>query len=114
MNPRFGLTMMSLSKSKPMQGSTRVRPWPIVDSQLLNFSWVRYILSSHVPIIFSSLPQTLVTMIEQVFMSASKQKAWDHFSKAQRKNLDLWKKQAQVGWTDSESHMENDRDISVF
>ena len=32
-----------------------------------------------------------------VFHAASKQKAWDHFSKAQRKNLDVWRKQAEVG-----------------
>lgn len=30
-----------------------------------------------------------------VFHAASKQKAWDHFSKAQRKNLDMWRKQAE-------------------
>ncbi|TWW55273.1 Ecto-NOX disulfide-thiol exchanger 1 [Takifugu flavidus] len=30
-----------------------------------------------------------------VGQSASKQKAWDHFSKAQRKNLDIWRKQAE-------------------
>uniref|UniRef100_A0A8C6SPL1 Ecto-NOX disulfide-thiol exchanger 2 n=1 Tax=Neogobius melanostomus TaxID=47308 RepID=A0A8C6SPL1_9GOBI len=33
--------------------------------------------------------------IVSVFQAASKQKAWDHFSKAQRKNLDVWRKQAQ-------------------
>jgi hypothetical protein len=37
-----------------------------------------------------------VEQIEQVFALASKQKVWDHFSKAQRKNLDVWRKQAQV------------------
>lgn len=30
-----------------------------------------------------------------VFKAASKQKAWDHFSKAQRKNIDIWRKQAE-------------------
>ncbi|CAB1337455.1 unnamed protein product [Coregonus sp. 'balchen'] len=35
--------------------------------------------------------------IVSVFHAASKQKAWDHFSKAQRKNLDVWRKQAEVG-----------------
>ncbi|KAI3351567.1 hypothetical protein L3Q82_020405 [Scortum barcoo] len=34
--------------------------------------------------------------IVSVFHAASKQKAWDHFSKAQRKNLDMWCKQAEV------------------
>ncbi|XP_032886393.1 ecto-NOX disulfide-thiol exchanger 2 isoform X2 [Amblyraja radiata] len=33
--------------------------------------------------------------IVSVFNSASKQKAWDHFSKAQRKNLHMWRKQAE-------------------
>ncbi|XP_010895094.1 ecto-NOX disulfide-thiol exchanger 2 isoform X2 [Esox lucius] len=33
--------------------------------------------------------------IVSVFHAASKQKAWDHFSKAQRKNLDVWRKQAE-------------------
>ncbi|XP_070769046.1 ecto-NOX disulfide-thiol exchanger 2 isoform X2 [Enoplosus armatus] len=40
----------------------------------------------------------IVTQFEQivsVFQAASKQKAWDHFSKAQRKNLDMWRKQAE-------------------
>ncbi|XP_041799804.1 ecto-NOX disulfide-thiol exchanger 2-like [Chelmon rostratus] len=33
--------------------------------------------------------------IASVFHAASKQKAWDHFSKAQRKNLDAWQKQVE-------------------
>ncbi|XP_038631601.1 ecto-NOX disulfide-thiol exchanger 2-like [Scyliorhinus canicula] len=33
--------------------------------------------------------------IVSVFQSSSKQKAWDHFSKAQRKNLHMWRKQAE-------------------
>ncbi|XP_052010790.1 ecto-NOX disulfide-thiol exchanger 2-like isoform X2 [Xyrauchen texanus] len=33
--------------------------------------------------------------IVSVFHASSKQKAWDHFSKAQRKNLDMWRKQAE-------------------
>ncbi|XP_027140042.1 ecto-NOX disulfide-thiol exchanger 2-like isoform X2 [Larimichthys crocea] len=33
--------------------------------------------------------------IVSVFHAASKQKAWDHFSKAQRKNLDTWRKQVE-------------------
>ncbi|XP_029297099.1 ecto-NOX disulfide-thiol exchanger 2 isoform X2 [Cottoperca gobio] len=33
--------------------------------------------------------------IVSVFQAASKQKAWDHFTKAQRKNLDMWRKQAE-------------------
>ncbi|XP_059823808.1 ecto-NOX disulfide-thiol exchanger 1 isoform X4 [Hypanus sabinus] len=40
----------------------------------------------------------ILTGLEQivaVFKAASKQKAWDHFSKAQRKNIDMWRKQAE-------------------
>ncbi|KAM9741659.1 ecto-NOX disulfide-thiol exchanger 2 isoform 2-T2 [Menidia menidia] len=40
----------------------------------------------------------ILTQFEQivsVFQAASKQKAWDHFSKAQRKNLDMWHKQVE-------------------
>ncbi|XP_033760867.1 ecto-NOX disulfide-thiol exchanger 2-like [Pecten maximus] len=33
--------------------------------------------------------------IERVFSSALKQRNWDHFSKAQRKNIELWHKQLQ-------------------
>ncbi|XP_058466906.1 ecto-NOX disulfide-thiol exchanger 2 [Malaya genurostris] len=32
--------------------------------------------------------------IEKVFNAASHKKVWDHFSKAQRKNIDVWKKQS--------------------
>ncbi|KAK9502701.1 hypothetical protein O3M35_011416 [Rhynocoris fuscipes] len=32
--------------------------------------------------------------IERVFMAASHKKVWDHFTKAQRKNIEMWKKQA--------------------
>uniref|UniRef100_A0A3B4WYD8 Ecto-NOX disulfide-thiol exchanger 2 n=1 Tax=Seriola lalandi dorsalis TaxID=1841481 RepID=A0A3B4WYD8_SERLL len=60
---------------------------------------------SHLPSVFLSLclwmisgpslhPAT-VEQIVSVFQAASKQKAWDHFSKAQRKNLDMWHKQAE-------------------
>ncbi|XP_033110321.1 ecto-NOX disulfide-thiol exchanger 2-like [Anneissia japonica] len=34
------------------------------------------------------------SLIESVFVSATKQRAWDHFTKPQRKNIDTWKKQA--------------------
>ncbi|GAB6023774.1 hypothetical protein CHUAL_008527 [Chamberlinius hualienensis] len=33
--------------------------------------------------------------IEKVFLAASRQKVTDHFTKGQRKNIDMWKKQAQ-------------------
>lgn len=37
-----------------------------------------------------------VGQIERVFAAASHQKVWDHFTKAQRKNISMWKKQAGV------------------
>uniref|UniRef100_A0A674A4R3 Ecto-NOX disulfide-thiol exchanger 2 n=1 Tax=Salmo trutta TaxID=8032 RepID=A0A674A4R3_SALTR len=47
---------------------------------------------------FKSALSGILAQFEQivsVFHAASKQKAWDHFSKAQRKNLDVWRKQAE-------------------
>lgn len=44
----------------------------------------------------TSLP-TKVEQITAVFTAATRQKAWDHFSKAQRKNIDIWRKQCEVG-----------------
>ncbi|XP_018015243.1 ecto-NOX disulfide-thiol exchanger 2 [Hyalella azteca] len=35
------------------------------------------------------------SQIEKVFSACSQQKVWDHFTKAQRRNIDMWKKQAQ-------------------
>ncbi|GAB0086924.1 Ecto-NOX disulfide-thiol exchanger [Sergentomyia squamirostris] len=37
---------------------------------------------------------TQFTQIKKVFNAASHKKVWDHFSKAQRKNIDVWKRQA--------------------
>ncbi|XP_060910065.1 ecto-NOX disulfide-thiol exchanger 1 isoform X1 [Labrus mixtus] len=40
----------------------------------------------------------ILTQFEQittVFTAATRQKAWDHFSKAQRKNIDMWRKQCE-------------------
>lgn len=42
-------------------------------------------------------PHSTVEQIVAVYHSASKQKAWDHFTKAQRKNISVWCKQAEVG-----------------
>ncbi|XP_069745717.1 ecto-NOX disulfide-thiol exchanger 1 [Narcine bancroftii] len=47
---------------------------------------------------FKNALSGILTGLEQivaVFKAASKQKAWDHFSKAQRKNIDVWRKQAE-------------------
>ncbi|XP_072440749.1 ecto-NOX disulfide-thiol exchanger 1 isoform X1 [Chiloscyllium punctatum] len=47
---------------------------------------------------FKNALARILTGFEQivaVFKAASKQKAWDHFSKAQRKNIDIWRKQAE-------------------
>lgn len=38
----------------------------------------------------------LVSQIERVFGAASHKKVWDHFTKAQRKNIDMWKRQSLV------------------
>ena len=40
-----------------------------------------------------------VVQIEKLFASSSHKKVWDHFTKAQRKNIELWKKSAMVGST---------------
>ncbi|MGH0133360.1 UNVERIFIED_CONTAM: hypothetical protein FKN15_061550 [Acipenser sinensis] len=40
----------------------------------------------------------ILTQFEQivaVFAAATRQRAWDHFSKAQRKNIDIWRKQCE-------------------
>ncbi|XP_059201986.1 ecto-NOX disulfide-thiol exchanger 2-like [Centropristis striata] len=47
---------------------------------------------------FKTAMATILAQFEQivsVFQAASKQKAWDHFSKAQRKNLDTWRSQVE-------------------
>ncbi|XP_029297168.1 ecto-NOX disulfide-thiol exchanger 2-like isoform X2 [Cottoperca gobio] len=47
---------------------------------------------------FKTAMVTILSQFEQivsVFQAASKQKAWDHFSKAQRKNLDVWRMQVE-------------------
>uniref|UniRef100_H3DPY9 Ecto-NOX disulfide-thiol exchanger 1 n=1 Tax=Tetraodon nigroviridis TaxID=99883 RepID=H3DPY9_TETNG len=38
---------------------------------------------------------TQLEHISSVFAASSRQKAWDHFSKAQRKNIDMWRKQCE-------------------
>uniref|UniRef100_A0A665TBN8 Ecto-NOX disulfide-thiol exchanger 1 n=1 Tax=Echeneis naucrates TaxID=173247 RepID=A0A665TBN8_ECHNA len=47
---------------------------------------------------FKNALLAILTQFEQitaVFTAASRQKAWDHFSKAQRKNIDIWRKQCE-------------------
>lgn len=41
-------------------------------------------------------PHWSVGQIERVFSAASHKKVWDHFTKAQRKNIEMWKKQCAV------------------
>ncbi|KAF3843768.1 hypothetical protein F7725_002617 [Dissostichus mawsoni] len=43
------------------------------------------------------LSSSHIEQITGVFTAATRQKAWDHFSKAQRKNIDIWHKQCEVG-----------------
>ncbi|XP_062389722.1 ecto-NOX disulfide-thiol exchanger 1 isoform X2 [Sardina pilchardus] len=48
--------------------------------------------------LFKNALLAILTQFEQiaaVFTAASRQKAWDHFSKAQRKNIDIWGKQCE-------------------
>ncbi|KAG5283700.1 hypothetical protein AALO_G00045000 [Alosa alosa] len=48
--------------------------------------------------LFKNALLAILTQFEQiaaVFTAASRQKAWDHFSKAQRKNIDIWRKQCE-------------------
>ncbi|XP_036396809.1 ecto-NOX disulfide-thiol exchanger 1 isoform X2 [Megalops cyprinoides] len=47
---------------------------------------------------FKNALLSILTQFEQitaVFTAATRQKAWDHFSKAQRKNIDMWRKQCE-------------------
>ncbi|XP_041663374.1 ecto-NOX disulfide-thiol exchanger 1 [Cheilinus undulatus] len=47
---------------------------------------------------FKNAMMVILTQFEQittVFNAATRQKAWDHFSKAQRKNIDIWRKQCE-------------------
>ncbi|XP_023657720.1 ecto-NOX disulfide-thiol exchanger 1 isoform X3 [Paramormyrops kingsleyae] len=47
---------------------------------------------------FRSALLSILAQFEQiaaVFTAATRQKAWDHFSKAQRKNIDIWRKQCE-------------------
>ncbi|XP_008326024.1 ecto-NOX disulfide-thiol exchanger 1 isoform X3 [Cynoglossus semilaevis] len=47
---------------------------------------------------FKHALQAILAQFEQitaVFSAASKKKAWDHFSKAQRKNIEMWRKQCE-------------------
>ncbi|XP_054602562.1 ecto-NOX disulfide-thiol exchanger 1 [Nothobranchius furzeri] len=47
---------------------------------------------------FKNALVAILTQFEQitsVFTAATRQKAWDHFSKAQRKNIDIWRKQCE-------------------
>jgi len=53
------------------------------------------------------------TQIERVFGSASKQKVWDHFTKAQRKNLTQWKKQLQDVRNLTKEHSMSEEDMDL-
>ncbi|KAK9401640.1 ecto-NOX disulfide-thiol exchanger 1 [Crotalus adamanteus] len=49
---------------------------------------------------FTNALTGILTQFEQivaVFNASIRQKAWDHFSKAQRKNIDIWRKHSEVG-----------------
>ncbi len=55
----------------------------------LNFAIVNYFISE---LLFVSS----VGEMQRLFQAASHQKAWDHFTKAQRKSLESWKKHVMV------------------
>ncbi|XP_050417187.1 ecto-NOX disulfide-thiol exchanger 2 isoform X2 [Patella vulgata] len=48
--------------------------------------------------------------IDKIFTAALKQRCWDHFSKAQRKSLDLWNKQAKEMLISQQEEFLNDRE----
>lgn len=48
---------------------------------------------------FHLMFRNTVGEVEKVFAAASHKKVWDHFSKAQRKNIEIWKKQSSVSNT---------------
>ncbi|XP_011689403.1 PREDICTED: ecto-NOX disulfide-thiol exchanger 2 [Wasmannia auropunctata] len=56
------------------------------------------------------------SQIERVFTAASHKKVWDHFTKAQRKNIEMWKKQSSeikaVQLEDSLIEGEGEMDVS--
>ncbi|XP_069576205.1 ecto-NOX disulfide-thiol exchanger 1 isoform X1 [Brachyistius frenatus] len=52
----------------------------------------------HAKEVFKNALLAILMQFEQitaVFTAATRQKAWDHFSKAQRKNIDIWRKQCE-------------------
>eukprot|EP00092_Neocalanus_flemingeri_P013009 GFUD01014019.1.p1 GENE.GFUD01014019.1~~GFUD01014019.1.p1 ORF type:complete len:925 (+),score=301.25 GFUD01014019.1:57-2831(+) len=54
------------------------------------------------------------SQIERVFGSAGHQKVWDHFTKAQRKNITAWKKQLQdVQTITKNTSMEEEEDMDL-
>ncbi|XP_055692824.1 ecto-NOX disulfide-thiol exchanger 2 [Lutzomyia longipalpis] len=53
------------------------------------------------------------TQIKKVFGAASHKKVWDHFTKAQRKNIDLWKKQTlDISTSLDDIHDEDEMEMS--
>lgn len=58
--------------------------WRFFASLFFSFGWLSPLISE------------LVGEMERLFQAASHQKAWDHFTKAQRKSLESWKKHVMV------------------
>ncbi|ESP04949.1 hypothetical protein LOTGIDRAFT_184925 [Lottia gigantea] len=48
--------------------------------------------------------------IDKIFAAASKQRCWDHFSKAQRKSIELWNKQAKEIHINQQEEFLNERE----
>ncbi len=76
--------------------SDQFRSVQIRSDQFWKFNW-RFDCSAQSPVTwFGSVFCSVVGQIEAMFQSSRKQRNWDHFTKAQRKNLDQWFKQTEV------------------
>lgn len=56
-----------------------------------------------------------ISQVERVLQSAHKQKCWDHFTKAQRKSIDTWLRQAQDArkQSDAAANMKSNEDMEM-
>jgi hypothetical protein len=74
-----------------------------IDLSKTHFAFcIKFRLQVQLNVIFViiELNHSKVGQIERVFESASRQKSWDQFTKAQRKNIAQWKKQLAVSCYD--------------
>jgi hypothetical protein len=72
-----------------------------IDLPKIHFAFcIKFCLQLNVIFVIIELNHSKVGQIERVFESASRQKSWDQFTKAQRKNIAQWKKQLAVSCYD--------------